>query len=205
MPTTDETPALTPSPLAAALCEVQKALPHVHKSKTAIVPTKAGGKYTYTYADLSAVVAAVHPLLAAQGLAFTACPTLTDDGQRFVLRYTLAHTSGDAVMGEYPLPDPARATAQEVGSAITYARRYTLCAVTGVVPDEDDDGAAAPPVDSRPEWHYRTLDLIAALDPEDRQALREWAEAEGLPRSPDAWTEDGARRLRERAHQITGR
>jgi hypothetical protein len=69
-------------------------------------------------------------------------PTVTEDG-RFVLAYELRHTSGELINGSYPLPDPTRTTPQQVGSALTYARRYTLCCVTGVVPDEDDDGTVA--------------------------------------------------------------
>lgn len=43
-----------------------------------------------------------------------------------------------------PLPQPGRVSPQELGSAITYARRYALCAVVGVtVIDEDDDATQA--------------------------------------------------------------
>jgi hypothetical protein len=63
-------------------------------------------------------------------------------GDRFVLRYTLTHVpSGEFQTGDYPLnlSDP-----QKMGSAITYARRYALLAVTGIAAeDEDDDGDAA--------------------------------------------------------------
>lgn len=128
------TPALN-----AALAAVQSALPRIEKGKTAKVPMKAGGTYTYTYADLADVSALVLPLLGKNGLSFTSWPTLI--GNRFVLRYELLHSSGESKAGEYPLPIDAGA--QALGSAITYARRYTLCAVTGVSPDDDDDAAAA--------------------------------------------------------------
>jgi hypothetical protein len=59
-----------------------------------------------------------------------------------VLAYKLLHESGEFEGGEYPLPP--NGTPQQMGSAITYARRYTFCAVTGVVSEEDDDGKAAP-------------------------------------------------------------
>lgn len=132
--TYEGTPALN-----AALAVVQSQLPRIDKGKTAKVPMKAGGTYTYTYADLADVSAAVLPLLGANGLSFTTWPTLV--GNRFVLRYELLHQSGESKGGEYPLPIDAGA--QALGSAITYARRYCLCAVTGVAPDDDDDAAAA--------------------------------------------------------------
>ncbi len=132
--------APTPGGLAAALAAVQAKLPEVRKTETATVPMKSGGKYSYTYADLADVSRAVLPLLGAHGLSFTCKPTINDGG-RFVLAYSLLHAGGEREDGEYPLPTSG--TAQEIGSAITYGRRYVLCAVTGVAPDEDDDGSAA--------------------------------------------------------------
>lgn len=128
------------SELAKALAEFQANLPHVSKAGTAEVQTKTGGRYSYTFADLADVSAAALPLLGKYGLSFSSKPTLTDEG-RFVLRYSLRHSSGESDGGDYPLP--TNAPPQELGSAITYGRRYCLCAVTGIAPDDDDDGAAA--------------------------------------------------------------
>lgn len=145
---------MTHENIAAALAAFQAELPRVGKDNTARV-TSEKGQYTYRYADLSEITPAVVPLLAKQGLAWTTRPTLWPDG-KFVLHYALTHTSGEAIEGTYPLPNPA-SSAQALGSAITYARRYALCAVTGVAPGDDDDDAAAaqraapaPPARSRP-------------------------------------------------------
>src|SRR4051794_5492215 len=62
---------------------------------------------------------------------------MTEHG--FVLRYSLLHIAGHREDGDFPLPDPARFSSQQIGSAITYARRYSLCAVTGIAPGGDDD------------------------------------------------------------------
>lgn len=124
--------------LAAALAAFQSELPHVGKANLAVVKSDKGS-YKYTYADLSDVSAAVLPVLARHGLSFSAKPTLLDG--KFVLEYTLRHAGGEFDTGFYPLS--AQGTPQQQGSAITYARRYALSAVTGVVPDEDDDGQAA--------------------------------------------------------------
>ncbi|HEY9354216.1 MAG TPA: ERF family protein [Nocardioides sp.] len=151
--------------LAAALAAVQAELPRIHKGQTAKVPLKNGGEYSYTYADLADVSAAVLPLLGKHGLAFTAWPTLT--GNRFVLRYELLHSSGESKGGEYPLPMDAGA--QALGSAITYARRYCLCAVSGVAPDDDDDAAAAEA--------GRAAERDAAREQRAEQAAAEQAQA----------------------------
>ena len=127
------------SELAKALAEVQANLPAIVKGETAKVETKTGGSYSYTYADLADISEQLLPLLTKHGLSFAACPHLRDDGQ-FVLRYALLHTSGEERGGDYPLPLQGGPQAQ--GSAITYARRYVVCATTGVAP-EDDDGRAA--------------------------------------------------------------
>lgn len=126
--------------LAAALAAVQMEIPAVSKGNTASVKSEKGS-YSYSYADLAEITPLILPLLGKNGLAFMASPTM--QGEAFVLHYVLAHESGQSLEGAYPLPDPVRARPQEIGSAITYARRYALCAVTGVAPGGDDDDAAA--------------------------------------------------------------
>jgi hypothetical protein len=143
--------------LAAALAAFQADLPAIKKTKTADVPTKSGGKYSYGYAGLAEVAAIVLPLLGKHGLSFTAKPTLIDG--RFVLAYRLLHTSGEYEEGFYPLPSSG--SAQEYGSAITYARRYALCSVVGVAAEDDDDGAAAN--------HRRSHVRESYVDPAEQQ------------------------------------
>jgi hypothetical protein len=125
--------------LAAALAAFQRELPRVGKDNIATVKS-AKANYRYQYADLADVSAAVLPALGRQGLSWITVPTVQDG--RFELHYELLHTSGESRVGVWPLP-AISSSPQELGSAITYARRYTLCAVTGVSPDNDDDGAAA--------------------------------------------------------------
>lgn len=125
--------------LAAALAAFQLHLPRIGKDNTAQVKSEKGS-YSYKYADLSDVNGTVLPALARHGLSFSAKPTLTEDG-RFVLAYVLRHESGGVDEGSWPLPTSG--TPQQIGSAVTYYRRYALCAVTGVAPDDDDDGQAA--------------------------------------------------------------
>jgi ERF superfamily len=116
--------------LAEALAQLQARLPRVAKTADAQY-----GKY----ADLTMVSEALLPLLAGLGMSWSCRPTM-EDGQ-FVLAYHLTHISGDENSGYYPLP--AGGTPQQIGSAITYARRYALCAVTGCAPGGDDDEASA--------------------------------------------------------------
>lgn len=123
-----------PATLAEALVALQSRLPQIAKTRRA-----NAGQYAYDYASLDDVSRALLPVLAEVGLAFTARPTL-DEGH-FVLAYTLWHAGGERVEGAYPLP--LNGSPQALGSAISYGRRYALCAVTGAVAHDDDDGQAA--------------------------------------------------------------
>lgn len=122
--------------LGAALAAVQADMPSVHKGKTANV-----GQYRYTYADLADVSAAILPLLAEHGLAFTCHPRRVDGTNSYELAATLLHSSTDqTVEGALPISGNQP---QQIGSAITYGRRYLLGCLTGIVTDDDDDGATA--------------------------------------------------------------
>lgn len=132
--------------LAAALAAFQAEVPTIRKGNTATVASQKGS-YQYAYADLSDVTEKALPLLGKHGLAFTSKPTLTfaiGGEQTFVMEYALRHAASDeSIEGMYPLPDPQAVSPQALGSALTYARRYCLCAVTGVAPGGDDDDAHA--------------------------------------------------------------
>jgi hypothetical protein len=131
--------ALPQAQLFAALAKFQAELPTIAKEASARIEAENKKPYSYKYADLADVAEVVEPLIGKQGLAFTAMPTMTDGA--FVLDYKLVHESGEFIHGVYPLPDPRTTKPQMVGSMITYARRYCLCAVTGVAPGGDDDDA----------------------------------------------------------------
>ena len=118
--------------LTAALAAFHTDLPKVGKNK--INP-----HFKSKYAGLDDIAEAVLPALGKHGLAFVAAPTLTEHG--FALVCTLKHETGGQVAGSWPLPSGGKP--QDLGSALTYARRYMLTALTGVAPDEDDDGNGA--------------------------------------------------------------
>jgi hypothetical protein len=124
--------------LAAALVAFQADMPTVKKAQKAVVPTKSGGSYSYTYAGLADVVRVAMPLLTQHGLAFTALPRFKEG--RYELVGTLLHSSGESIKGTLPING---STPQEMGSSITYMRRYLFGCLTGLVTDDDDDGAVA--------------------------------------------------------------
>lgn len=171
--------------LAAALAQVQAKLPIIEKTHTAKVSTEKGS-YSYDYADLTDVSEAVLPLLAEAGLSWLCRPTLREGGE-FVLAYKLLHTSGEREEGAYPLPKSG--TPQAIGAAISYARRYALCAVTGVAPKGDDNDAADQPKtrtaqrQARPAAQQRQTEPQPAPPP--RTAQRAHVDGPPLPGDED--------------------
>jgi hypothetical protein len=136
--------------LAAALVKAQGSFPVVPKSHTGkIKGTNAKGdpyEYEYSYADLSDTLQAVTPGLSANGLC-----VLQFVGVEDVLTTRVMHESGEWLEDSMCLPIarvdkngmPVAVTAQVLGSAITYARRYALSAALGIATEADDDGNAA--------------------------------------------------------------
>lgn len=123
-----------PGGLTRALVTIQKTLPVVAKTQTADVPMRGGGSYSYSYASLLDVTEAAMPLLAKNGLSFV---TLPGGG---VLTGMLLHSSGQTLTASLPI---VGGTPQQVGSSLTYMRRYLLGCMTGLVTDDDEDGQLA--------------------------------------------------------------
>jgi len=117
--------------IAAALAKAQGAT----ATKNRINP-----HFKNAYADLTAIWDAIRDPLKANGIAvIQGCES---DGAKVTITTRLAHTSGEWIESELAV-NVAQATAQGIGSAITYGRRYGLSAMLGVASDDEDDGEAA--------------------------------------------------------------
>ncbi len=92
------------------------------------------------YADLATVRDSVMPVLNRHGLAVLQLPCECDGLP--ALTTLLMHESGEWVETTMLLR-PGKMDPQGVGSALTYARRYSLQSIAGVAADDDDDGNAA--------------------------------------------------------------
>ena len=93
------------------------------------------------YADLSACVEAVVEALNANGIALTQHTHQTDGG--VCVETILLHESGEELsFGKLFVPS-SKNDAQGYGSALTYARRYSLMAACGLAPEDDDGNAAS--------------------------------------------------------------
>src|SRR4029077_9075077 len=115
--------------------KAQLAIDPPKKDKTADIKSDKGG-YKYAYASLDDVIAAIRAPLAENDLAWMQ-EVRTGDGTVSIWT-TLMHGSGEWVVhGPLILASPGGP--QQVGSAITYARRYALQSMLGIAAEPDDD------------------------------------------------------------------
>jgi hypothetical protein len=100
------------------------------------------------YADLSSVWAAIRPSLSKHGIAVTQWPVHSDDNRLHIVT-RLAH-KGEWIKCEFSIP-VQKQDAHGYGSAVTYAKRFSLASAVGVVADDDDDGHAAAKATPKPQ------------------------------------------------------
>jgi hypothetical protein len=93
------------------------------------------------YATLGAITEATRPHLAKHGLGFMQWMANREGFQLIVTR--IMHTSGQWMEDEGYILNPTKNDPQGMGSAVTYARRYTLGASLGIITEDDDDGNRA--------------------------------------------------------------
>lgn len=122
--------------LAVALAKAQSEIKGASLDKEAAATVTR----TYRYADLASVWEACREPLTKHGLSVVQQPC--GDGRSVGVRTTLLHASGQ-YMTSTIYASPRDTGPQAIGSVLTYLRRYSLSAVVGVAPDDDDDGQAA--------------------------------------------------------------
>jgi hypothetical protein len=119
--------------LASALVQARAAIKHPARNRV-------NPHFRNKYADLTAVLDAVIPAFTANGLAIIQMV----EGKQLVTM--LVHTSGEFISTTAEIPPYNNA--QQLGSALTYLRRYTVQALAGISADDDDDGNEAASVKS---------------------------------------------------------
>jgi hypothetical protein len=149
--------------LAAALAKAQGAMENAAKNKS-------NPHFKSTYADLAAVLDAIRTPLSNNGL--STVQTMEIAERCIVLRTTLLHSSGQFIATEYPIAVGLKP--QEMGSSITYGRRYSLAAIVGIAQDDDDANAAAktsPPVVTPSKISPKELtDLLELINSKETSA-----------------------------------
>jgi hypothetical protein len=96
--------------------------------------------YTFAYATLDEILHTVVGPLSTHGLALVCAIDAAPDGAVLVIT-RLCHTSGQWLQSQINVGRPTKL--QALGSAITYAKRYTIAGLLAVQADEDDDANGA--------------------------------------------------------------
>lgn len=161
--------------LATALCAAQKEIESAKKDSV-------NPFFRSKYADFSSVWETCRVPLTKHGLSVSQLPLHKDN--LFGVRTILMHTSGEWISEELLLP-ATKQDPQAAGSAITYARRYSLSGIVCLATEEDDDGNKG----SEPEKFITTEQIkslrekLVTLDrPED--AFCSYLKIESLDKLP---------------------
>lgn len=163
---TEETPTSNAS-LATALAKAQGGMSNASLNKD--------NPYFHSrYADLASIRDATIPHLSANGLAIyhATVPIVNGGGAlQWTMRATLVHgPSGQFITSDFPLPNTFDKP-QVMGSAITYARRYTWAALCGIAAEEDDDANLATGNEAQRAPKKPADDVIAQPKPPKAKAL----------------------------------
>jgi hypothetical protein len=142
--------------IAAAFVKAQKAFGPALKSST-------NPHFKSRYADLSACVEAVVDALNNNGIGLI--QRCYDNSTGVMVETVFVHESGEVLeCGILHVP-ASKQDPQGYGSALTYARRYSLMAACGIAPEDDDGNSASrrTEVKSTVDEH-KLADLLAAMD-----------------------------------------
>jgi hypothetical protein len=131
---------MTEKHVFAAFVAAQRAFGPALKSHTNPV-------YRSRYADLSACIEAVIDALHHHGFALLQSTQPSEGGATVTTRFL--HESGAVIDGGALFVPATKPDAHGMGSALTYARRYSLLAACGLAPEDDDGNRAAAPPDTR--------------------------------------------------------
>jgi ERF superfamily len=134
--------------IAAALAKAQAELTNPEKSLVATIrfPFPREGERTFRYAPLSSGLDIVRKSLGRHEIATIQTTAIDKDAGLLRLTTVLAHSSGEWVSSEWPVCQITDiASAQRMGAALTYARRYALFTLVGIAGEDDLD---APDLDT---------------------------------------------------------
>ncbi len=115
------------------LCKFNEDFAKFQSEMPSVEFDKTNPHFKNKYASLTAIVKTASPILYRNGLGFS--QIIDKDG---FVETIVFHKSGHKISSFYKINFNAKP--QEIGSALTYARRYGLSAALGIVSEEDDDG-----------------------------------------------------------------
>lgn len=128
--------------------EISAALVRAQKEFGPALKTSTNPHFRSKYADLSACVEAVIDALNNNGIMLMQPTHLCEDG--VIIETLFLHESGEQLSGGKLHVPASKQDAQGYGSALSYARRYSLMASCGIAPEDDDGNAATHSAPAKP-------------------------------------------------------
>ena len=128
--------------IAAALAKAQVELTNPEKSLVATIrsPFPREADRTFRYAPLSSGLDIIRKSLGRHEIATIQSTGIDKEGGLLRLTTILAHSSGEWVSSEWPVCQITDiSSAQRMGAALTYARRYALFTLVGIAGEDDLD------------------------------------------------------------------
>ena len=126
--------------ISGALAKAQAELTNPEKSLVAIIrsPFPREADRTFRYAPLSSGLDIVRKSLGRHEIATIQSTEIDKESGLLRLTTVLAHSSGEWISSEWPVcPMSDIASAQRMGAALTYARRYALFTLVGIAGEDD--------------------------------------------------------------------
>jgi len=136
--------------ISGALAKAQAELTNPEKALTATIrsPVPRERDRSFRYAPLSSGLDIIRKSLGRHEIATIQSTEIDREGGLLRLTTILAHSSGEWISSEWPVCTIADiASAQRMGAALTYARRYALFTLVGIAGEDDLD---APDLDAVP-------------------------------------------------------
>lgn len=165
---------------AAALADFQTRCPIIKRDRS--VNMGGGG---YKYASLEDIMLKIKPLLAECGLSVSFSASVDDSGMLTAICTVRCGTHSEPSSITLPVPAEMRVNAtQKMGAAMSYAKRYALCAALNItVGDEDSDGAGLGATVTE-EQSVVLQDMIDQLDDEASRRFFAWAGVDDVANLP---------------------
>jgi len=131
--------------LAGALAKAQPELLNPEKSLRAVIATERGGQgRAFRYAPLSSGLEIVRKTLGKHELSVLQTTEIDPAARLVKLTTTLAHASGEWIASDWPVCSLNDVSVpHRMGTALTYARRYSLFALVGIAGEDDLDAPEA--------------------------------------------------------------
>lgn len=168
-----------------ALALFQKKCPTVFKAKTAKIKTKSGSEFSYNFASLDDVMAEASPILAECGI------SVSFDTEHSVANMLTVvcrlRVGGYFEDRKFTAPVPSDMAAnepQKFGSALSFLKRYALCAALNIVVTNDVDDDAGRCFEFITKGEVATLKELLDEKGADFERFLKWAGIESLDRMP---------------------